>query len=77
MTAGRYQFRYIAQRLLDDRTEKAERAAAQPYLDKGYRILAEEPGTEQTSCWPTWSPTTAARSPQPTPRPTRSGGRCG
>ena len=44
MTAGRYQFRYIAQRLLDDRAEKAERAAAaQPYLDKGYTILAEEP----------------------------------
>ncbi|MFF2115047.1 ParB/RepB/Spo0J family partition protein [Rhodococcus koreensis] len=44
MTAGRYQFRYIAQRLLDDRAEKAERAAAaQPYLDRGYTILAEEP----------------------------------
>lgn len=44
MTAGRYQFRYIAQRLLDDRAEKAERAAAaQHYLDKGYTILAEEP----------------------------------
>ncbi|WP_370185369.1 hypothetical protein [Rhodococcus wratislaviensis] len=44
MTAGRYQFRYIAQRLLDDRAEKAERAAAaQPHLDKGYTILAEEP----------------------------------
>ncbi len=42
MTAGRHQFRYIAKRLLDDHAEKAERAA-QPYLDKGYTILAEEP----------------------------------
>ncbi|MDV6246704.1 hypothetical protein R3Q17_35365 [Rhodococcus opacus] len=44
MTAGRYQFRYISQRLLDDRAVKAERAAvAQPDLDRGYTILAEEP----------------------------------
>ncbi|WAM19590.1 hypothetical protein [Rhodococcus sp. JS3073] len=44
MTAGRYQFRCIAQQLLDDRAEKAERAAAaQPYLDRGYTILAEVP----------------------------------
>ena len=50
MNAGRYQFRYIAQRLLDDRAEKAERAAAaQPYLDTGQGALAGMATTHRSS----------------------------
>lgn len=44
MNAGHWNIRYTAQRLRNDRAEKAERAeAAQPYTVMGYTILAEEP----------------------------------
>lgn len=44
LMSNRWNFRYTAERLRNDRAEKAERAeAAQLYVDRGYAILDEEP----------------------------------
>ncbi|AHK35512.1 hypothetical protein Pd630_LPD10062 (plasmid) [Rhodococcus opacus PD630] len=44
LMSNRWNFRYTAEKLRNDRAEKAERAeAAQRYVDRGYAILAEEP----------------------------------